>query len=60
MVRIRNGSPGSRAKNDQKVKEKEQTKKDFEEEMVNHGMNADINEIGRFNYVLMSRSVDFD
>jgi hypothetical protein len=28
--------------------------------MVNHGIIDDIQEIGRFNYVLLSRSVDFD
>jgi len=32
----------------------------FEKEMANHGIMEDIHEIGRFNYVLLSRSVDFD
>jgi hypothetical protein len=35
-------------------------KKSFENDMVNHGIIEDIQEIGRFNYVLLSRSVDFD
>lgn len=28
--------------------------------MVNHGIIEDIQEIGRFNYVLLSRSADFE
>jgi hypothetical protein len=28
--------------------------------MVSHGIIEDIQEIGRFNYVLLSRSVDFE
>jgi len=32
----------------------------FEQEMADNGIMDDLQELGRFNYVLLSRSMDFD
>jgi len=57
LTRIRSGSPGSRNGKVVALPKKEET---FEHEMVNHGIIEDLQEVGRFNYVLLSRSVEFD
>ena len=52
MIRIRNGSPGQRAGKKVQLRRR----KSFEEEMVDHGIIGDLQEMGRFNYVIMCRS----
>ena len=55
MVRIRSGSPGLRAGQKPKDLSGGQT---FQGEMKQHGMASDLQEIQRFNFVLMSRSTE--
>lgn len=73
LVRIRSGSPGSRQQGNQsplfatqplnqeeEKKSSEQKKKQFISEMKDRGLQDDLEEVGRFNYVLLSRSQDFE
>ena len=57
LLRIRSGSPGIRAGLQKTELANGQT---FQGEMMQHGMASDLQEIQRFNFVLMSRSIDVD
>jgi hypothetical protein len=74
-VRIRSGSPGSRQQgncspliqatssfnNDEEQKlNSDRKKKLFQAEMKDRGLHEDVEEVGRFNYVLLSRSQEFE
>jgi len=52
-IRIRNGSPGSNERRNLLTIE---SKKSFEEEMQDKGLINEIEDLNRFNYVLVTRS----
>ena len=52
-IRIRNGSPGSNERRNLLTIE---SKKSFEEEMQDKGLISEIEDLNRFNYVLVTRS----
>ena len=51
-IRIRNGSPGSNERRNLTI----ESKKSFEEEMQDKGLISEIEDLNRFNYVLVTRS----
>ena len=51
-IRIRNGSPGSNERRNMTI----ESKKSFEEEMQDKGLITEIQDLNRFNYVLVTRS----
>jgi hypothetical protein len=51
-IRIRNGSPGSNERRNNTL----ESKRSFDEEMQDKGLITEIQDLNRFNYVLVTRS----